>query len=203
MCIRDSCNPHNPVGRVWKREELEKMGEICLKHDVLIIADEIHSDLIFKEHIASRDNLDRLYRDASNSLIILERSHHFTMSDLDHHRDELGASQSEMSRLGQLLSSKDSVIKELRASKKLVTQELEVARLNMKALEDDRAVMKAMYDKSMDKVVRAGWILMRRHGIVVPEDIVADVLAAPTVVSRPSSSATPAAEASCKNAPAQ
>lgn len=44
------CNPHNPVGRVWKREELEKMGEICLKHDVLIIADEIHSDLIFKEH---------------------------------------------------------------------------------------------------------------------------------------------------------
>lgn len=44
------CNPHNPVGRVWKREELEKMGEICLKHDVLIIADEIHSDLIFKEY---------------------------------------------------------------------------------------------------------------------------------------------------------
>ncbi|WP_410208923.1 MalY/PatB family protein [Fusobacterium sp.] len=44
------CNPHNPVGRVWNKEELEKMAEICLKHNVLIIADEIHSDLIYKEH---------------------------------------------------------------------------------------------------------------------------------------------------------
>jgi hypothetical protein len=69
----------------------------------------------------SHDNLHRLYRDASNSLTFLERSHRFTMSDLDHHRDELRASQTEMSRLGKLLSSKDSVIKELRASKKLVT----------------------------------------------------------------------------------
>jgi hypothetical protein len=42
--------------------------------------------------IASRDNLDRLYCDASNSLTILERSHRFTMSDPDHHRDELRAS---------------------------------------------------------------------------------------------------------------
>jgi hypothetical protein len=100
-----------------------------------------------------------------------------------------------------LLSSKDSVIKELRASKKLVTQELEVARLNIKALEDDRVVMKAMCDKAMDKAVRAGWILMRRPSVVVPEHIVADVLIVPAVVSRPSSSATPAAEASCKNAP--
>jgi hypothetical protein len=61
-----------------------------------------------------------------------------------------------VSRLGKLLSSKDSVIKELRASKKLVTQELEVARHNIKALEDDRVVMKAMCDKAMDKVVRVG-----------------------------------------------
>jgi SHS2 domain-containing protein len=42
--------------------------------------------------VASRDNLDRLYRDASNSLTILERSHRFTMSDLDHHRHELQVS---------------------------------------------------------------------------------------------------------------
>jgi hypothetical protein len=81
-------------------------------------------------------------------------------------------------------------------------QELEATRLNIKALEDDRVVMKAMCDKAMDKAVRAGRILMRRPGVVVPEDIVADVLAAPAVVSRPSSSTTPAAEASCKNAPA-
>jgi hypothetical protein len=55
--------------------------------------------------VASRDNLDRLYRDSSNSLTILERSHRFTMSDLDHHRHELQASQDEVSRLGQLLST--------------------------------------------------------------------------------------------------
>jgi hypothetical protein len=105
------------------------------------------------------------------------------MSDLDHHRDELRASQSEVSRLGKLLSAKNSVIKELRASKKLVTQKLEATRLNIKALEDDRVIMKAMCDKSMVKVVRVGQILMRRPSVVVPEDIVADVLAAPAVVS--------------------
>lgn len=41
-------NPHNPVGRVMKKEELLKIGEICLKYNVLVVADEIHSDLIFK-----------------------------------------------------------------------------------------------------------------------------------------------------------
>jgi hypothetical protein len=46
---------------------------------------------------ASRDNLDRLYRDATTSLTILERSHRFTMSDLDHHRDDLRACQDEVS----------------------------------------------------------------------------------------------------------
>lgn len=42
------CSPHNPVGRVWTEEELHKLGTICIKHDLLILADEIHSDLIFK-----------------------------------------------------------------------------------------------------------------------------------------------------------
>ncbi len=42
------CSPHNPVGRVWSRDELQQLGEICIKHDILILADEIHSDLIFK-----------------------------------------------------------------------------------------------------------------------------------------------------------
>lgn len=41
------CNPHNPVGRVWSREELEKIGELCIRHNVVIVSDEIHSDLIF------------------------------------------------------------------------------------------------------------------------------------------------------------
>jgi cystathionine beta-lyase len=41
------CSPHNPVGRVWTKEELERIAEICLKHQVLILSDEIHADLIF------------------------------------------------------------------------------------------------------------------------------------------------------------
>lgn len=41
------CSPHNPVGRVWTREELKRLGDICLKHNVLIISDEIHQDLTF------------------------------------------------------------------------------------------------------------------------------------------------------------
>jgi cystathionine beta-lyase len=44
------CNPHNPVGRVWTEEELRRLGDICLKHNVLIVSDEIHHDLVFKEY---------------------------------------------------------------------------------------------------------------------------------------------------------
>lgn len=45
------CNPHNPVGRVWKREELQRMGELCLKHNVLLLSDEVHSDLILWDNV--------------------------------------------------------------------------------------------------------------------------------------------------------
>lgn len=47
------CNPHNPLGIVWSREDLTRMCEICIRHQVLIVSDEIHSDLIFhgKKHI--------------------------------------------------------------------------------------------------------------------------------------------------------
>lgn len=46
------CSPHNPLGIVWTPEELRRMGELCLKHGVRILSDEIHSDLIFhgKKH---------------------------------------------------------------------------------------------------------------------------------------------------------
>jgi cysteine-S-conjugate beta-lyase len=43
------CSPHNPVGRVWTREELKRFADICLDNDVLMIADEIHCDLTFKD----------------------------------------------------------------------------------------------------------------------------------------------------------
>lgn len=41
------CNPHNPVGRVWTREELTRLGDICKKHGVTVVADEIHADFIY------------------------------------------------------------------------------------------------------------------------------------------------------------
>lgn len=41
------CNPHNPAGRVWRREELLRIGELCLKHNVRVISDEIHADFVF------------------------------------------------------------------------------------------------------------------------------------------------------------
>jgi cystathionine beta-lyase len=43
------CSPHNPVGRVWSREELTRLGEICLANDVLVVSDEIHGDLIYDD----------------------------------------------------------------------------------------------------------------------------------------------------------
>jgi len=41
------CSPHNPVGRVWEREELERVAEICERHEVTIVADEIHADIVY------------------------------------------------------------------------------------------------------------------------------------------------------------
>ena len=44
------CNPHNPVGRVWTREELEGLAEICLRNDVIVVSDEIHEDFVYPGH---------------------------------------------------------------------------------------------------------------------------------------------------------
>ena len=44
------CNPHNPVGRVWTQEELLRIGEICLRHGVMVVADEIHCELTYEGH---------------------------------------------------------------------------------------------------------------------------------------------------------
>ncbi len=44
------CSPHNPVGRVWNKEELLKIGDICLKHKVIVVADEIHADFVYHGH---------------------------------------------------------------------------------------------------------------------------------------------------------
>ena len=44
------CNPHNPTGRVWTKEELERMNDICLKHNVKVVSDEIHCELMMPGH---------------------------------------------------------------------------------------------------------------------------------------------------------
>jgi hypothetical protein len=124
-------------------------------------------------------------------LTILERSHRFTREELDNHRYKLQESLDDVIRLRQLISTKDVVIKDLRASKKSVAQELETAQLAVKVAEETSATLRAQRDKAMDKAIRAGRILMRRPGVVVPDDIRADVNVAPDSSSRPSSSVAP------------
>jgi hypothetical protein len=141
--------------------------------------------------VASRDNLDRLYCDSSNSLTILERSHRFTMEELDNHRCKLQESTDDVIRLRQLISAKDAAIKELHASKKSIAQDLETAQLAVKVAEETSVTLRAQRDRAMDKAIRAGRILMRRPDVVVPDDIRADVNAAPDSSSRPSSSVAP------------
>jgi septal ring factor EnvC (AmiA/AmiB activator) len=113
------------------------------------------------------------------------------MEELDIQRCKLQESMDEVTRLKQLISAKDANIKELRASKKSIVQELETARLATKVAEETSVTLKAQRDRAMDKAIRAGRILMRRPGVVVPEDIRADVNAAPDSSSRPSSSVAP------------
>jgi septal ring factor EnvC (AmiA/AmiB activator) len=114
---------------------------------------------------ASRDNLERLYRDSSNSLTILERSHRFTMEELDHQRCKLQESMDEVTRLKQLISAKDTTIKELRVSKKSIAQELETAQLAAKVAKETSVTLRAQRDRAMDKAIRAGRILMRSRDV--------------------------------------
>jgi hypothetical protein len=121
----------------------------------------------------------------------LERSHRFTREELDNHRYKLQESLDDVIRLRQLVSTKDVVIKDLRASKKSVAQELETARFAVKVAEETSATLRAQGYKAMDKAIRTGRILMRRPSVVVPDDIRVDVNAAPDSSSCPSSSVAP------------
>ena len=75
------CSPHNPVGRVWNREELVRLGELCVANDVTVISDEIHCDLIFKGHkhlpFAALDK-----RFAKNSVTCIAPSKTFNLAGL-------------------------------------------------------------------------------------------------------------------------
>ena len=62
------CNPHNPVGRCWTREELQRVSEICLRNDVLVISDEIHCDLVLPGY--KHTPYATLSREASDHCIV-------------------------------------------------------------------------------------------------------------------------------------
>ena len=75
------CSPHNPVGRVWTEEELIRMGEICRRHGVIVVSDEIHSDFIYpgyQHRVFS--NLKEKFLD--NSIICTSPSKTFNLAGL-------------------------------------------------------------------------------------------------------------------------
>lgn len=75
------CSPHNPVGRVWTLEELQKVSDICLENKVLLVSDEIHFDLVYKGHKhISIATLDEKY--AHNSIICTAPSKTFNIAGL-------------------------------------------------------------------------------------------------------------------------
>lgn len=75
------CSPHNPVGRVWTEEELRRMGDICLKHNVLVVSDEIHFDLIMPGyHHISYPTLGEKYAD--NCVMFTAASKTFSLAGL-------------------------------------------------------------------------------------------------------------------------
>ena len=75
------CNPHNPVGRVFTREELERMAEICLRHNLIICSDEIHCDLVFagSQHIPMASLSPQI---AQNTVTLMAPSKTFNIAGL-------------------------------------------------------------------------------------------------------------------------
>ena len=75
------CSPHNPVGRVWSVEELKKIGDICLKNNVILVSDEIHFDILRKgvEHTVIY-NVDEAFK--NNTIICTAVSKTFNLAGL-------------------------------------------------------------------------------------------------------------------------
>ena len=75
------CSPHNPVGRVWTKEELAKIGEICLKNNVMVVADEIHNDMIMPgyEHTVYATVSEEM---AQNCIVCTSPSKTFNMAGM-------------------------------------------------------------------------------------------------------------------------
>ncbi len=74
------CNPHNPVGRVWNREELERIGDICLKNGVFVVSDEIHADFVFEGRHTVFSSLKKEYE--AMSMVCTSPSKTFNLAGL-------------------------------------------------------------------------------------------------------------------------
>jgi cystathionine beta-lyase len=76
------CNPHNPIGRVWRREELTQMGEIVIGHGATVISDEIHSELLYKGYRHTPfASISRRF--AQNSIVCMAPSKTFNLPGLE------------------------------------------------------------------------------------------------------------------------
>ncbi|MBW2623498.1 MAG: pyridoxal phosphate-dependent aminotransferase [Deltaproteobacteria bacterium] len=75
------CNPHNPVGRVWEKDDLRQVGEFCLENNIVLISDEIHSDLIHKghKHVPTASISDEI---AQNTIVCMAPSKTFNLAGL-------------------------------------------------------------------------------------------------------------------------
>lgn len=74
------CNPHNPVGRVWTREELVRVGDICRKHQVIVVSDEIHADFVWEGKHEVFLNLKPEYQE--NTIVCTSPSKTFNIAGL-------------------------------------------------------------------------------------------------------------------------
>ena len=72
------CSPHNPIGRVWNRDEIDGVVALCRKYDVLLIADEIHAGFIFK---GQKQNSIMNY-DYDNAIVMISASKAFNLAGL-------------------------------------------------------------------------------------------------------------------------
>lgn len=75
------CNPHNPGGSVWKKEELKKLSEICIKNNILVVSDEIHADVVFapNKHIPYASISEEA---AQQSITVMSHSKTFNVAGL-------------------------------------------------------------------------------------------------------------------------
>jgi hypothetical protein len=119
-----------------------------------------------------------------SDLTTLRNSHNLTMAELDKKRSELSLLQESVDELHESLSSKDSIIKELRALSRSQVKKMEILEHNVGVLKNDCKLLTASRDKAMVKVIHDSRLLMKKLDVIVPEDIVTDVMSMPNVEAR-------------------